>query len=47
MRKVISDTAEYGDMTRGPRVINESVRKEMKKILTEVQEGYFCKGMDT
>ncbi len=33
MRYVISDTAEYGDMTRGPRVINESVRNEMKKIL--------------
>ncbi|MCM8759763.1 MAG: ketol-acid reductoisomerase [Candidatus Omnitrophica bacterium] len=43
MRKVISDTAEYGDMTRGPRVINESVRKEMKKILTEVQEGTFAR----
>ncbi|MCM8814633.1 MAG: ketol-acid reductoisomerase [Candidatus Omnitrophica bacterium] len=43
MRKVISDTAEYGDMTRGPRIINESVRNEMKKILKEVQEGKFAK----
>ncbi|MCM8763792.1 MAG: ketol-acid reductoisomerase [Candidatus Omnitrophica bacterium] len=43
MRKVISDTAEYGDMTRGPRIINESVREEMKKILTEVQEGTFAR----
>ncbi|MCM8807082.1 MAG: ketol-acid reductoisomerase [Candidatus Omnitrophica bacterium] len=43
MRKVISDTAEYGDMTRGPRVINESVREEMKKILKEIQEGIFAR----
>lgn len=43
MRKVISDTAEYGDMTRGPRVINESVREEMKKILKEIQDGVFAR----
>jgi ketol-acid reductoisomerase len=43
MRKVISDTAEYGDMTRGPRVINESVREEMKKILKEIQTGEFAR----
>ncbi|MCM8772514.1 MAG: ketol-acid reductoisomerase [Candidatus Omnitrophica bacterium] len=43
MRKVISDTAEYGDMTRGPRVINESVREEMKKILKEIQDGIFAR----
>lgn len=43
MRKVISDTAEYGDMTRGPRIINDSVRQEMKKILKEVQEGTFAR----
>jgi len=43
MRKVISDTAEYGDMTRGPRVINESVRDEMKKILKEIQTGEFAR----
>jgi ketol-acid reductoisomerase len=43
MRQVISDTAEYGDMTRGPRVINESVREEMKKILKEIQTGEFAR----
>jgi len=43
MRYSISDTAEYGDLTRGPRIINESVRKEMKKILEEIQSGQFAK----
>ncbi len=43
MRKRVSDTAEYGDMTRGPRVVNKAVRKEMKKILGEVQNGKFAK----
>jgi ketol-acid reductoisomerase len=43
MRKVISDTAEYGDMTRGPRVITDSVRQEMKKILKEIQDGTFAR----
>ncbi len=43
MRMVISDTAEYGDMTRGPRIINDHVREEMKKILKEVQDGTFAK----
>ncbi len=43
MRKVISDTAEYGDMTRGPRIITDSVRQEMKKILKEIQEGIFAR----
>jgi len=43
MRQVISDTAEYGDMTRGPRVINESVKEEMKKILKEIQTGEFAR----
>ncbi len=43
MRKGVSDTAEYGDLTRGPRVINENVKKEMKKILAEVQSGEFAK----
>jgi len=43
MRQVISDTAEYGDMTRGPRIINESVREEMKKILKEIQTGEFAR----
>ncbi len=43
MRKRVSDTAEYGDMTRGPRVINDQVRAEMKKMLTEVQDGTFAR----
>lgn len=43
MRYSVSDVAEYGDMTRGPRVINERVREEMKKILKEVQEGLFAR----
>jgi ketol-acid reductoisomerase len=43
MRYVISDTAEYGDYTRGKRVINTAVRREMKKILKEIQSGAFAK----
>ncbi|MDQ1394261.1 MAG: ketol-acid reductoisomerase [Acidimicrobiaceae bacterium] len=43
MRFSISDTAEYGDLTRGPRVINEAVKAEMKQILTEIQDGTFAK----
>ncbi|MCX7916604.1 MAG: ketol-acid reductoisomerase [bacterium] len=43
MRQVISDTAEYGDMTRGPRVINENVKEEMRKILKEIQTGEFAR----
>jgi len=43
MRYSISDTAEYGDMTRGKRVINEKVREEMKNILKEVQSGEFAR----
>jgi ketol-acid reductoisomerase len=43
MRYSISDTAEYGDLTRGPRVINDSVRAEMRKILGEIQSGEFAK----
>src|SRR5579872_4137334 len=43
MRYSISDTAEYGDYTRGPRVINEQTRAEMKKILSEIQSGEFAK----
>ncbi|MFH1856341.1 MAG: ketol-acid reductoisomerase [Candidatus Omnitrophota bacterium] len=42
MRKRVSDTAEYGDLTRGRRVIPESTRVEMKKILAEIQEGKFA-----
>src|SRR5438105_15656766 len=38
----ISDTAEYGDMTRGPRIIDESVRAEMGRILEEIRDGRFA-----
>jgi ketol-acid reductoisomerase len=43
MRYSISDTAEYGDLTRGPRIIDTHVRNEMKKILSEIQSGAFAK----
>ena len=43
MRHSISDTAEYGDMTRGPRIISEKTRAEMKKILSEITSGQFAK----
>ena len=39
MRFSVSDTAEYGDYTRGPRIINEQTRAEMRKILSEIQSG--------
>jgi ketol-acid reductoisomerase len=42
MRYSISDTAEYGDVTRGPRVINEAVRAEMQRILGEIKDGSFA-----
>ena len=43
MRFSISDTAEYGDYTRGPRVIDAHVRETMRQILREVQEGSFAR----
>jgi ketol-acid reductoisomerase len=43
MRYCISDTAEYGDYTRGPRIVNEHTRAEMKKILAEIQSGDFAR----
>src|SRR2546421_2359518 len=43
MRYSVSDTAEYGDYTRGPRVIDSRVRETMKQILTEIQNGTFAK----
>ena len=43
MRYSVSNTAEYGDYTRGPRIINAATRAEMKKILAEVQSGEFAK----
>ncbi len=42
MRYSISDTAEYGDLTRGSRVVNEATKAEMKKILGEIQSGQFA-----
>jgi len=43
MRYSISNTAEYGDLTRGPRVVTEGTKAEMKKILGEIQSGQFAK----
>lgn len=43
MRYSVSDTAEYGDYTRGPRVIDEMVQDEMAQILTEIQDGSFAR----
>lgn len=43
MRYSVSDTAEYGDYTRGPRVIDESVKEEMEGILSEIQDGTFAR----
>ena len=42
MRYSISDTAEYGDLTRGPRIITDAVRAEMRKVLDEIQSGAFA-----
>jgi ketol-acid reductoisomerase len=43
MRYSISDTAEYGDYTRGPRVITDETRAEMRRILDEIQNGAFAR----
>ncbi len=43
MRYSISDTAEYGDYVTGKRIITEDTRKEMKKVLTEIQDGTFAR----
>jgi len=43
MRYSISNTAEYGDYTRGPRIVNEQTKAEMRKILKEIQSGQFAK----
>jgi len=43
MRYSISNTAEYGDYSRGPRLITNETKKEMKKILSEIQSGQFAK----
>jgi len=43
MRYSISDTAEYGDLTKGKRIITDETRKEMKKLLSEIQSGEFAR----
>jgi ketol-acid reductoisomerase len=43
MRYSISNTAEYGDYTRGPRVVNDETKAEMKRILGEIQDGTFAR----
>ena len=43
MRNSISDTAEYGDLVTGKRIINEQVRQEMKKVLSEIKDGSFAR----
>lgn len=43
MRDSISNTAEYGDLTRGPRIVTDATRLEMKKILSEIQSGQFAR----
>jgi ketol-acid reductoisomerase len=43
MRYSVSDTAEYGDYTRGPRIIDDRTKAEMKKILSEIQSGQFAR----
>ena len=47
MRYSISNTAEFGDLSRGPRIINENVKKEMQKILQEIQSGKIRSRLDT
>jgi len=42
MRYSISDTAEYGDLTRGPRIVTDGTKAEMKKVLSEIQSGQFA-----
>ncbi len=43
MRYSISDTAQYGDMTRGPRIVTDETKAEMGRILKEIQNGQFAK----
>ena len=43
MRRVVSNTAEFGDLTRGPRVVDDSVRERMRELLAEVQSGKFAR----
>lgn len=43
MHKFISETAKYGDLTRGPRIVNAATKREMKKVLGEIQGGKFAR----
>ncbi len=43
MHQFISETAKYGDLTRGPRIVNQATKREMKKVLSEIQEGKFAR----
>ena len=43
MRHSISNTAEYGDLTRGKRIISDDTRQAMKQVLTEIQDGTFAR----
>jgi ketol-acid reductoisomerase len=43
MHQFVSDTAKYGDLTRGPRIVNANTKKEMRKILKEIQSGKFAR----
>ncbi len=43
MHQFVSDTAKYGDLTRGPRVVNDRTKQEMRKILKEIQSGKFAR----
>ena len=43
MRYSVSDTAEYGDYTRGPRIIDEDVKRKMQQVLSEIQDGSFAR----
>ena len=43
MHRFISETAKYGDLTRGPRIVNKGTKKEMRKILAEIQQGKFAR----
>ena len=43
MHQFISETAKYGDLTRGPRIVNAATKREMKKVLKEIQDGTFAR----
>lgn len=43
MHQFINETAKYGDLTRGPRIVNAGTKREMKKVLKEIQDGKFAR----